>query len=121
MRHGWYSAVCVLLLLVSQFAALTHALSHVTGRISGHEAAQSAILTSTHVHHGGAHDGESPSGQSALCVFDLAFGQVLGGVHASVPPLLAVASDTAPVPDVPTSRLRAEALSPKSRGPPVLL
>ena len=82
---------------------------------------QPATRAAGHTHDNLAHGDEQPSGQASLCAFDLAFGQVLGGVHGSAPPALPMVTVDVAIPDVPASRLRAESLSPKSRGPPVFL
>lgn len=110
-RRAASSFVCVLFLLFAQFGALTHAVWHA----SGHAHAQD------HVDGGAAHDDEHAPGQANLCAYDLAFGQVLGGVHAGCAPLLIVATGSESVLDSPASDRHAQTLTPKSRGPPTLL
>lgn len=113
-------ALCVTLLLCAQFGALSHAAWHAGGH--AHAAAHDDAALDHFHDHDGALDDESPAGQHAgLCVFDLAFGQVLGGVHAGAPVLLTVSAGLQSFFDLPHARLHAEALSPKSRGPPALL
>jgi hypothetical protein len=109
-RSRLLTAVCVFLLLFAQFGALTHAVWHAHAGIHTH-----------HADDNGAHDDEHPSGQAALCAFDLAFGQVLGGVQSCGALAFALAPAIESFLDLPASRLHAEALSPKSRGPPILL
>lgn len=114
-RSRLFTALCIAVLLLVQFGALTHAAWH------AHEGA--------HAHEPGsaAHDGAEseapayPASQADLCAFDAAFGQVLGGVHACVPLTAALAPGAVSILDIPASRLHAEALSPKSRGPPLFL
>lgn len=114
MRRAAFTAACIFALLVAQFGALTHAAWHAHGGMHGPDVA--------HPGEGdGAHNDELPSGQAELCGFDLAFGQVLGGLHAGGALPLAMVPSVENLFDVPTSRLRAEALAAKSRGPPVLL
>jgi len=113
-RRAFLQYVCVFLLLVAQQGALTHALWH-----AGH----------AHDEHSSAHgqedsyknDSEHPSNQASLCAFDIAFGQVLGGMHGGTMPLACAPIVPERFHDLATPRLRAEALSPRSRGPPVLL
>jgi hypothetical protein len=114
MRRAVFAAVCIFALLIAQFGALTHAAWHA-------HAGQSPDLAHGHDYTNGAHEDEHPSSQADLCAFDLAFGQVLGGVHAGGALPLAMSPGAETLLDVPASRLRAEALAAKSRGPPVLL
>lgn len=112
-------AVYIVVLLCAQFGALTHAAWHAYDGTHAHG----------HVAHdagGAAHDdadGDAPypASQADLCAFDKAFGQVLGGVHACAPLTYALWPGAAAIVDLPVSRLHAEALSPKSRGPPLFL
>ena len=120
-----FTAVCVVVLLFAQFGALTHAAwhahadIHVIDHASDHAHEHAGGANSNVAHD--AHDSEQPPGQAALCVFDLAFGQVLGGVHACNAPTFTLLQGVETILDVPASRLHAEALSPKSRGPPIFL
>jgi hypothetical protein len=113
MRRAFSTAACVLLLLFAQFGALTHATWH----------AHAGEHTTDPAHGNGdrARHEQLPSGQAELCAFDLAFGQVLGGLHAGGALPLAIMAGVETLLDLPVSRLRAEALAAKSRGPPVLL
>lgn len=112
-----FTAVCIAVLLLVQFGALTHAAWH------AHDGAHA------HGHQPADRDNDaaagdapaSPASQADLCAFDAVFGQVLGGVHACAPLTCTLAPGAVSVLDIPASRLHAEALSPKSRGPPFLL
>ncbi len=121
MSRRFYHYLCVVLLLIAQQDALVHAAWHAGGGDARAHEAQ---------HEGHAHDlhdprdnnsggNESPTGQASLCAFDLAFGQVLGGVHGScVLPVIAelpaaIASYTF------NPRLGSEAVPAHSRGPPI--
>jgi len=109
-RRAYLQYFCVFLLLVAQQGALTHAVWHAH---DGHH---------SHAHEqDGAHEDESPSIQSTLCAFDMAFGQVLGGTHGGTMALAYAPIVLERFHDLTTPRLRAEAVSPKSRGPPALL
>ena len=107
------SVVCVFFLLCAQFGALTHALSHALGLAGANTdvvaVAQNAGLGTT----------PQENEPSTLCAFDLAFGQVLGGVHGDGAPLALVSVGSTSALDIPAASRNAEALAPKSRGPPV--
>lgn len=122
MHRTLSSAVCAVLLVIAQFGALTHALWHASGEASEHGGISMPVAAhhAGHAHDGLSHD-EQPATQAVLCAFDLAFGQVLGMAHGGGLLPLHVAPATVSIPYVPASRLRAEVLSPKSRGPPVLV
>lgn len=123
MSRRFFHTLCVLLLLLVQQGALFHATWHASGATQAHHLA--------HGHDGNAVDSdvgpESPagkgreSGQSSLCAFDLAFGQVLGGTHSGCMSPALVPAVVERIHDLTAPRLHAEAVSPKSRGPPVLL
>ncbi len=122
MRRALASAVCIVLLVIAQSGALTHALWHVLGEASAHNSGLTHVAADdAAAHDDRLHDGELPAGQAALCAFDLAFGQVLGAAPGGGLIALPVVSAAAAIADVPSSHLRAEALSPKSRGPPPLV
>jgi len=71
LRTHWLRAALVALLLVAQHGALTHALTHAAA-YTHDETAQIDLYGST-----------DPVGAAAeSCAFDLAYSQVLGGVHA---------------------------------------
>ena len=113
--------LCMLLLLATQQVALAHAAWH--ARV---QPGKAATYEQDHAHPHQAHDhGEVGHGgsdvQSSLCAFDLAFGQVLGGVHGASAPLV-----TAELPAVPGSyrfipRHGSDAVPEISRGPPARL
>lgn len=107
LRSTLFALACVLLLLVAQQGALTHAIWH------AHQTKTTHSPSAIDKH-------QTPAGQASLCAFDLAFGQVLGSAHGSGATLTVIAADIERIHDVPAARLHAEALSPKSRGPPVL-
>jgi len=117
MPRRLFHYLCIFLLLVAQQGALAHATWHAGG--------------DAHVHDGHAHDHdnanerdnhhETPSGQSSLCAFDLAFGQVLGGVHGSCAPGSAAELLAAVSTYIFNPRLGTEAVPAHSRGPPTLL
>jgi len=114
-RRACINFLCAFLLLVAQHGALTHALWHAG---HAHDAHQSYAHDQADSYRG---KGKIPSGQSSLCPFDMAFGQVLGGTHGVCAPLAFVPAVVERIHDLTTPRLHAEALSPRSRGPPVLL
>jgi len=107
MRRTLLVFACMLLLLVAQQGALTHAIWHAHQNRSNHS---HSVVDKHH----------APAGQASLCAFDLAFGQVLGTAHGGSATLVVIAVDAERIHDLPASRLHAETLSPKSRGPPVL-
>ena len=103
---------CVLLLLFSQQAALTHAISHVSRDApAGHG---DRVVTAP------AHD-EHDSGASAVCVFDAAFNQVLGGAAGAcgAGDFSAGLHESHAV--TTAAFVYCAFLAPLSRGPPVLL
>ena len=114
MPRRLLNALCVLLLLATQQVSLLHAAWHAgvgapaTYGFNGHATTQDA---------GGK---KAPAGQERLCAFDLAFGLVLGGSHGTCTPLTFVSTPAERIHDLPVPRLHAEAVSPRSRGPPVL-
>ena len=107
----------VFLLLVAQQGALVHATWH----------AHNTLEHAAHAHEaqqGDAHDGhdhETPAGQASLCAFDLAFGQVLGGVHGTSAPLPAVVPTALVVAAALNTRSSVDAVPALARGPPVVL
>ena len=114
-RFSHTPLLCVLLLLVAQQGALSHAVWHV---YKTHHAQAYTAYDYDEANPGGS---EKPSRLADLCAFDLAFGQVLGGTHSACVPLAFAPAIAERVHDLTALRLHAAALSPKSRGPPVLL
>jgi len=112
MRRRVFHYLCVFLLLFAQQSAIAHASWHAGG--GAHQGETTALGSSADAGH------ETPIAAESLCDFDLAFGQVLGGSHGAATPAAFVAVVVEGLPDLSTPRLRAAALSPKSRGPPVL-
>jgi hypothetical protein len=110
MQRRGFHYLCVFLLLFAQQSAISHASWHAGGGAhTGHAAGLAQPTDAGH---------ETPYAAESLCDFDLAFGQVLGGTHGAAPPASFVAVIAGELPDLSTPRLRAAALSPKSRGPP---
>jgi hypothetical protein len=105
------TAACIVVLLLAQFGALTHAAWHAHAGVHAH-AAHPAHPTD---------ESQRPASEADLCGFDLAFGQVLGGVHAGGALTFALTQGVVSLLDVPAARLRAAALTPKSRSPPLYL
>jgi hypothetical protein len=104
--------LCVALLLIAQQGALVHATWHAGGDAHAAQTPHNAA------------DRESSAGQenrdsqSNLCDFDLAFGQVLGGVHGSSAPQMAAELPAAIATYLFNPRLGSEAVPAHSRGPP---
>lgn len=109
-----------MLLLVAQQGALVHS--------AWHAGADAHAAPPVSVHDGHGHEANGPEtpaghdphdeGQRNLCAFDLAFGQVLGGVHGACAPQIAVNLVTSSTAYPFTPRLRSEAVPAISRGPP---
>jgi len=109
VNRGLIQVLCALVLFAQQ-AALTHLVWHAAAEHS----AQGEVEAR-------AHDQTPAPKLAGLCTYDAAFGQVLGGAVAAVPA-------AAPAPAVTQAALHphgaytaADALTPRSRGPPVLL
>ncbi|HTE14614.1 MAG TPA: hypothetical protein VK642_06020, partial [Burkholderiales bacterium] len=66
-------------------------------------------------------DASTKGTQNKLCAFDLAFGQVLGGVHGAGAPQIAFVLPTVINVFVFNPRLGSEAVPAQSRGPPLYL
>ena len=115
MPRRFFHCICVLLLLIAQQGALVHATWH-----AGGDARAQANPAQEQLRDGGK-DFSRPGSKRSLCAFDLAFGQVLGGTHNACTPLALMAVAVEGIGDPALPQLRAAALSPKSRGPPVLL
>ena len=117
-RRSYLQLVCILLLLVAQYGALTHAVWHAHGRVPAplHTGTGPANTQD----YGAAGDGQLPS-PSRLCGFDLAFGEVLGGVHGVCLDFVAVDPDARREAQSMRARHSVEPVSALSRGPPALL
>jgi len=113
-RRAFIACLFAFLLLAAQQGALLHAVWHAHDGRHAHQ-------HDSHEHDGHAHGDQAPSGHASLCMFDLAFGQVLGGAHDSGLALTHVPVTVERLHDITAPRLLAEALTPKSRGPPALL
>jgi hypothetical protein len=107
--------LCVILLLAAQQGALTHAVWHA---YTAHPAQAAAAYQVDGADLG---DSNSPSKPANLCAFDLAFGQVLGATHSACIVVGFAPAVAERIHSLTAPRLHAAALSPKSRGPPVLL
>lgn len=118
MARRFFHYLCVFLLLVAQQGALVHAAWHAGSDAHAHDA-----HGLDHERH--THDDEDeyqpPPGQASLCAFDLAFGQVLGGMHGSCAPPVFVEFPATIAGYTFNPRLAAEAVPAHSRGPPILL
>ena len=113
MPRQFFHYLCIALLLVAQQGALVHAAWHASGGAQAHAGQAPHDL-----------DQGSPASQDKqdnLCAFDLAFGQMLGGVHAScgLPLAIEITAQVAVVRHHP--RLLSEAIPAQSRGPPQYL
>lgn len=111
-RRAMLRYFCATLLLVAQQGALTHAIWHAIGDHQTHAQAQEFAPLA------GQQDTPYPA---TLCAFDLAFDQVLGGTYGSGVPLGLISIVAQGIDDLTTSQPPAATLSPRSRGPPVLL
>lgn len=112
MKRYVLSLLCVLVLGVAQYGALTHAVWHV----------HAPQAEAAHHQHAG-HERHPPASrqQSDLCAFHAIFAQVLGGATATAAAV--AAGDAVPVfaawPYQP--RPSVAAVPAVSRGPPILL
>jgi len=109
LARALIQVLCALVLFAQQ-AALTHAVWHSA-------AGQAAQQDDAHAYE---HE-PAPARLAGLCAYDAAFGLVLGGACATV----AVALPNAPVTQAalppPDAFSPVDALTPRSRGPPILL
>ena len=117
MSRRFFHFLCIALLLAAQHGALVHATWHAASHVPAPVCQDDADACN-------GYDQQSPprhGGQSSLCAFDLAFGQMLGGVHGSCA-LPAVAELAAAIAGYTFNpRLGTEAVPAHSRGPPVFL
>ena len=93
------------LLLAGQYAALTHAVQHVSG---------SAPLQSPR------DDGSKQNSQSSPCDFHVSLAQFYGAVDACELSLRVSGCDLKPQDEHPSRVYAARLLAPASRGPPAL-
>jgi hypothetical protein len=73
VRRAFLRLILVALLLAAQHAALTHAIWHAHGDAS----------FTQQLHAADSDAGSDPAPEQGLCLFHVAFGQVLGGSHGS--------------------------------------
>ena len=106
VKRGFLQILLAALLLVAQYAALTHGLRHW----------QPSQLAQSQQEEGG-----KQKAPSSLCDFHVAFAEVLGGVGACAAPLLALAPIGDAVGEPLDVKHTARLFAPLSRGPPVLL
>ena len=110
LNRGLIQVLCALVLFAQQ-AALTHLVWHAVGERSAQQ-----IELAVHEHE------RTPAQKLAgLCAYDAAFGQVLGGAFATVPAAFADAAVAQDALHPHGAYTAADALTPRSRGPPVLL
>lgn len=112
--YSIYRYLCVLLLLIAQQGALGHATWHAGGDARAAREHASLALTQDKGH-------RSPLDQSALCAFDLAYGQVMGATHGACIAAAFVSTVVERIQASATRQLIATVITPQSRGPPVLL
>jgi len=119
MSRRYFHFLCVLLLLVAQQGALFHATWHAGGDARAHKSYAHIQDTARELPVGPVNQNKQSS-QRNLCAFDLAFGQVLGGVQGSCAPPV-----TAELPAALTAypfnpRPGTESVPALARGPPIL-
>ena len=110
VNRGLIQVLCALVLFAQQ-AALTH--------LVWHAAAERSAQQDQVVAHG--HDRTPAQKLAGLCAYDAAFGQVLGGAFAAAPAALPDTAASQAVLHPQAVFTAADALTPRSRGPPVLL
>ena len=118
MQRRIFHYLCVFLLLFAQQIAISHATWHALPYSGGDQAHQDQAHD--HQYESDA-DSSTQSTQSNLCAFDLAFGQVLGGVHGAGAPQITFVLPTVINVFVFNPRLGSEAVPAQSRGPPLYL
>ena len=106
LKRGFLQILLAALLLVAQYAALTHGLRH----WQPNTLAQSQ-----------QEDGGKQKAPSSLCDFHVAFAEVLGVVGSCAAPPIVIASIGDAAAEPPAVSHTALLLAPLSRGPPVLL
>jgi hypothetical protein len=110
LTRGLIYALCAFLLFAQQ-AALTHAVSHATANAAGSQQGADAY-----------EDERTRAPELvSLCAFDVSFGQLLGSGPASAHAVFAAAVGAGTATEQSRTRSAADALTPRSRGPPVLL
>lgn len=111
----------ILLLLVAQQSALSHATWHALGHGEVREGDTHAHAEHSHDHpdgHSHHHDEPAGGGHANLCAFDLTFGQMLGGAHGACALPVVFEWPARIATYVFNPRLGAEAVPAISRGPP---
>jgi hypothetical protein len=111
MSRRLFHYFCVILLLIAQQGAIAHATWHAGSDARAHD-------SDSRDH---ANQQEMPGAPASLCAFDLAFGQVLGGVHGSCAAPVVSELPAALAAYVFNPRLGSEAVPAHSRGPPISL
>lgn len=107
------------LLLFAQQGALTHALSHAGHQAHGAPGLALPFTGDAHDHAGDDPHAPADSRVDNACAFDLAYSQVLGGVHAGHDFHAAVARPVAAAVAAVRPRPVATVLPYRSRAPPV--
>jgi hypothetical protein len=110
IRRALIGVLCAFVLLAQQ-AALTHVVWH------------AASGQSAQYDNDGAYERQRApaSDLAALCALDAAFGQILAGGPAISPSLFVCVRDSQRTADHSRGIAAADVLTPRSRGPPVLL
>jgi hypothetical protein len=125
MTRRFFLFLWVFLLIFAQHGALVHATWHAAGSgkytYDGQARDGGGDVRSCRRSEGQPRSPAAPISQGSPCAFDLAFGQVLGGVHGYCAPPVVAALPAAHAAYRSHSRLGAEAVPALSRGPPVLL
>lgn len=109
LARALIQVLCALVLFAQQ-AALTHAVWHSA-------AGEAAQRDDAHAY---PHE-RAPARLAGLCAYDAVFGQVLGGAFATVAAALPNLPVTQAALHSPHASSAADVLTPRSRGPPVLL
>jgi len=114
LRAYWLRPALVALLLVAQHGALTHALTHV----AAYTHAETARAGSAYIDLPGK--GGTAGTAAESCVFDLAYSQVLGGVHTGHAVAFAAAEHVLVIAAALAVHGLAAVVPYDSRGPPVI-
>src|SRR5262245_29342253 len=111
MRRAFPRLVLIALLLAAQHAALTHAIWH----------AYRDAPSARQFHANDRQTGGDRVPEYGLCVFDVAFGQVLGATHGSASHFCAPALTSELIDQSARPYAGVASLSFHSRAPPILL